>query len=172
MLLTLIEEHGQPCPELASDILNIPLDDSCLELSVRVGKALDPLIKDTIVCLLRQYRDVFAFDPLEMLGIIPNVMQHRLNAYPSQKPVIPKRRHLGVERSAAVATEVKKLLEAGFLRESQYPEWVSNVVLVKKPNETWRMCANFTNLNKACPKDNYALVRSINWWIQQWDTNS
>jgi len=54
---------------------------------------------------------------------------------------------------------VQKLLEAGFIRECQYPDWISNVVLVKKPNRTWRMCVDFTNLNKACPKDIYPLPK-------------
>jgi len=91
---------------------------------------------------------VFAFEPLEMPGIIPEVMQHRLNVDPSYKLVIQKRWHLGAERSAAAAVEVKKFLEAGFVRECHYPKWVSNVVLIKKPNGTWRMCIDFTDLNR------------------------
>ena len=65
-------------------------------------------------------------------------MQHRLNVEPSHKPVIQKRRHLGEERSAATTAEVKKLLEVGFIRECHYPEWVSNIVLAKNTNRTWR----------------------------------
>jgi len=53
------------------------------------------------------------------------------------------------ERAAAATTEVQKLLEAGFVRECQHPEWISNAVLVKKPNGTWRICVDFTDLNKA-----------------------
>jgi len=58
-----------------------------------------------------------------------------------------------------VAAEVKKLLDAGFKRECHYPEWVSNVVLVEKPNGTWQMCIDFTDLNQACPKDSYPLPK-------------
>ena len=53
--------------------------------------------------------------------------------------------------------ETKKLLSAGHIREIQYPEWLANVVLVKKANGRWRMCGDFTDLNKACPKDSYPL---------------
>jgi len=67
-----------------------------------------------------------------MLGIAPKVMQHMLNADPNHKPVVQKRRQLMTERSVAAAVEVKKLLEVGFIRECQYPEWVSNIILVKK----------------------------------------
>ena len=49
------------------------------------------------------------------------------------------------------------MLSAGHIREIQYSEWLANVLLVKKANGNWRMCADFTNLNKACSKDSYSL---------------
>ena len=51
------------------------------------------------------------------------------------------------------------LLKIGFIRESYYPDWLANLVLVIKPNEKWRTCIDFTNLNKACPKDSFLLSR-------------
>ena len=63
------------------------------------------------------------------------------------------------ERDKAIAEEVRKLLEASFIREVYYPDWLANVVMVKKSNGKWRMCVDFTDLNKACPKDNYPLHR-------------
>ena len=51
--------------------------------------------------------------------------------------------------------EVCKLQDAEFIREVYYPDWLANVVMVKKANGKWRMCVNFIDLNKACPKDNY-----------------
>ena len=47
----------------------------------------------------------------------------------------------------------------GFIREALYPIWVSNPVLVPKPNGKWRTCVDFSNLNKACPKDSFPLPR-------------
>ena len=61
------------------------------------------------------------------------------------------------ERDKAVAEEVRKLLEAGFIREVYYPDWLANVVMVKKSNGKWRMCVDFMDLNRACPKDSYPL---------------
>ena len=58
-----------------------------------------------------------------------------------------------------MAEEVRKLLEAGFIREVYYPNWLANVVMVKKNNGKWRMCVDFTDLNRACPKDSYPLPR-------------
>ena len=55
--------------------------------------------------------------------------------------------------------EVNKLLTANFIREVHYPEWLANVVMVKKANGKWRMCIDFTDLNQACPKDSFPLPR-------------
>ena len=55
--------------------------------------------------------------------------------------------------------EVTKLLAVGFIREVHYPEWLANVVLVKKADGKWKMCVDFTDLNKACSKDNFPLPR-------------
>jgi hypothetical protein len=53
--------------------------------------------------------------------------------------------------------EVGKLLKAGFIQEIKCPEWIANTVLVKKSNGSWRMCVDYTDLNKACPKDPFSL---------------
>jgi len=60
-----------------------------------------------------------------------------------------------------IRQETKKLLDVGHIREIQSPERLANVVMVKKANGKWRMCVDFTDLNKACPKDSYPLS-SIN----------
>ena len=51
------------------------------------------------------------------------------------------------------------MLEANFIREVYYPDWLANVVMVKKANGKWRMCVDSTDLNKACPKDSYPLLQ-------------
>ena len=55
--------------------------------------------------------------------------------------------------------EVNKLLVANFIREVHYPEWLANVVMVKKANEKWRMCVDFIDINQAYPKDSFPLPR-------------
>ena len=65
----------------------------------------------------------------------------------------------GLERDQARAEEVRKLQEASFIREVYYPYWLANVVMVKKASGKWRMCMDFIDLNKACPKDSYPLPR-------------
>ena len=63
------------------------------------------------------------------------------------------------ERDKVIVEEVKKLLEADFIREVHYPDWLVNIVMVKKAKRKWRMCVDFTDLNRACPKDSYPLLR-------------
>ena len=94
-----------------------------------------------------------------MPGIDPNVITYRLNVCPSSKPVQQKKRVFAPERDNAIKDEVQKLMAAKFIREVYYPDWLANVVMVKKANDKWRMCIDFTDLNKACPKDSYPLPR-------------
>ena len=63
------------------------------------------------------------------------------------------------KQDKAIAEEVRKLQEVEFIREVYYPNWLANIVMVKKVNRKWRMCMDFTNLNRACPKDSYPLPR-------------
>ena len=86
-------------------------------------------------------------------------MVHRLNVSPSFPPIRQKKRVFAQERDQAIAEEVGKLQEVGFIREVYYPNWLANVVMVKKANGKWRMCVDFTDMNKACPKDSYPLPR-------------
>ena len=55
--------------------------------------------------------------------------------------------------------EVQKLFEAGAIREVHYPQWLANTVVVKKKTGKWRVCVDFTDLNKACPKDSFPLPK-------------
>jgi hypothetical protein len=56
------------------------------------------------------------------------------------------------ERHRAIGEEIAKLLVAGFIKDVYHSDWVANPVLVIKKNRKWRMCVDYTNLNKACPK--------------------
>ena len=55
--------------------------------------------------------------------------------------------------------ELAKLLEAGFIREIKHPDWLANLVMVPKKDKSWRLCVDFKDLNKACPKDPFPLPR-------------
>jgi hypothetical protein len=63
------------------------------------------------------------------------------------------------DKCKEIGEEIRKLLSAGFIHEVYHPEWLANPVLVKKTNKKWRMCVDYTSLNKACPKDSFPLPR-------------
>jgi hypothetical protein len=64
------------------------------------------------------------------------------------------------DKREAIKREIAKLLVAGFIKEVIHLEWVVNHVLVKKKNNEWRMCVDYTDLNKHCPKDHFRLPRN------------
>jgi hypothetical protein len=80
-----------------------------------------------------------------------------LGDYVRARVLVP--RNLGVTKTEAAKAEVHRLLEAKFIEPVAYPTWLSNVVMVQKKSGKWRMCVDFTSLNKACPKDNFPLPR-------------
>ena len=94
-----------------------------------------------------------------MLGIDPSVITHQLNMYPSSKLVRQKKRVFAPEQDKAIKEEVQKLISTQFIQEVYHLDWLANVMMVKKANGKWRMCIDFTDLNKAYPKDSYPLPR-------------
>nr|GFB29287.1 reverse transcriptase domain-containing protein [Tanacetum cinerariifolium] len=70
-----------------------------------------------------------------------------------------------IDRNQKIQKEVKKLIDAGIMKEVHYHSWLSNLVMVKKHDDTWRMCVDFKDLNKACPKDGYPLPK-IDWKVE------
>ncbi|XP_019159714.1 PREDICTED: uncharacterized protein LOC109156332 [Ipomoea nil] len=108
--------------------------------------------------VLREHRTVFAWGPEDMPGVDRSIISHKLAVDPEHRPVVQKKRYLANDRREFVKKEVGTLLAAGHVREVKYPEWLANVVLVPKP-PAWRMCVDYTDLNKACPKDPFPLPR-------------
>nr|XP_017221119.1 PREDICTED: uncharacterized protein LOC108197890 [Daucus carota subsp. sativus] len=124
---------------------------------VKIGKGLDTVFKEELIQLLRSYADVFAWSPDDMPGLDESLAMHSLDVDPKKKPVKQKRRNFAPERQKAIDEEVGKLMKADIICEIKYPEWLANVVMVKKANGKWRMCVDYTDLNAACPKDPYPL---------------
>ncbi|KAI3688002.1 hypothetical protein L1987_81708 [Smallanthus sonchifolius] len=92
-----------------------------------------------------------------MQGVPRSMAEHRLQTYKAVEPIAQKRRNMGGERSKDLEKQVKELLKAGIIREVRYQTWVANPVMVKKSDGSWRMCIDYKDLNKACPKDCYPL---------------
>ena len=145
-------------PEPSEELEPVPLDDDPEHLAY-IGSQLAEDLKGPLTHFLRQNKDVFAWKQANMGGIDPTVITHRLNVSPSFKPVKQKRRSFAPNRQKAINEEVGKLFQEGAIREVEYPEWLANVVLVKKANGKWRLCIDFTDINRACPKDSFPLPR-------------
>ena len=126
---------------------------------VYIGSKLAKEVRSLLIHFLKQNMEVFDWKQEDMGGIDPTVITHRLNVSPSFKPIKQKRRSFTPERQKAINEEVGKLLQVDAIREVEYPEWLTNVVLVKKENGKWRLCINFTDINRACPKDSFPLPR-------------
>nr|GFC13572.1 reverse transcriptase domain-containing protein [Tanacetum cinerariifolium] len=90
------------------------------------------------------------------------VAEHQLNIREGYTPVWQKKRGQAPERARAIEAEVQKLVDARIMREVYYHDWLSNSVMVKKHDGSWRMCVDFTDLNRACPQDCYPLSE-IDW---------
>ncbi|GKE12433.1 reverse transcriptase domain-containing protein [Tanacetum coccineum] len=104
-----------------------------------------------------QNLDVFAWKPADMTGVPRHIAEHRLNVQEGCLPIRQKKRGQAPERNKVIQEEVEKLVDAGIMKEFHYHSWLFNPVMVKKHDGSWRMCVDFKDLNKACPKDGYPL---------------
>ncbi|KAH0761272.1 hypothetical protein KY290_017345 [Solanum tuberosum] len=107
--------------------------------------------------LLVEFKDVFAWSYREMSGLSPRIAIHHLGIKKGTRPIKQSQRVFRPELVTQIEAEVNKLIEAGFIREVKYLLWISNIVLVKKKNGQIRVCVDFRDLNKECPKDDFPL---------------
>ena len=126
---------------------------------LKIGSTLPTLEKEKMVSFLRVNQDVFAWKHKDMPRIDRKIIQQRLNVNSKYKLVQQKRRIFAPKHNKAVTEKIEKLLEAGFIKEVFYPDWLANVVMEKKSNGKWRMCVDFIDLNKAYPRDSFPLPR-------------
>ena len=121
----------------------------------QVGAKLPLQEKEELVESFKGNIDVFAWDACDALGIDPDFICHHLNVNPSVTPKKQSPRRPSREHAEAIREEVTKLKHVGAIKEVFYPEWLANTVVVKKKSGKWRVCVDFTDLNKACPKNRF-----------------
>nr|GEX21588.1 reverse transcriptase domain-containing protein [Tanacetum cinerariifolium] len=124
---------------------------------VTIDRGLSEAGKDQLKCLLKDNMEVFAWEPADMTGVPRRIIEHVLNVNPSLDPVCQKQRTFSIEKSKVVTNEVAEWIKTGIVRLAKYPTYISNPVLVKKGDGTWRMSIDFKNLNSACLEDYYPL---------------
>ncbi|GJR88126.1 reverse transcriptase domain-containing protein [Tanacetum coccineum] len=143
----------------------IVVNDKYLEQTIPIGKQLPTSTKMKLRGFLRANADVFAWTSAHMTGIPRTIMiggkpfntEHQLNEFKHIKTVKQKRRSLALERNEEIRIQVEELVKNNILQEVKYQTWVSNPVIVKKANKRWKLCVDFTDINKACPKDYHPL---------------
>nr|KYP36400.1 Transposon Ty3-I Gag-Pol polyprotein [Cajanus cajan] len=146
------DEHPSPVDEL-EDLQLGKLPGQTTKISKRLTRELRQQLEAEIL----RNADLFAWSSADMPGISADLICHKLAIHKEAKPVAQRKRKVGGERREAIVAETQKLLNAGFIHEVRYTTWLANVVLVKKNSGKWRMCVDYTDLNKACPKDSYPL---------------
>jgi hypothetical protein len=95
-----------------------------------------------------------------MPGVPRELAEHKLKVYPQARPIRQKLRRFMPDKREAILAELARLVSAGFIREVLHLEWLANPNLVLKNNKVdWRMCVDYTDLNKNRPKDPFGLPR-------------
>ena len=106
-----------------------------------------------MLLFLVQNMDIFAWSPYKVPGVDPEFIVHKLNVDLSFPPKKQKPRKSVKEHVEAMRQEVEGLKEAEAIKEIFFPKWLANTVVIRKKNGKWRVCVDFTNLNRACLKN-------------------
>jgi hypothetical protein len=126
---------------------------------VTISATLEEAEEEELLKFLYKNKDVFAWSTSDLCGVSREINEHRLDIDPSVRPKKQKLRKMCDDKVAAVRVEVQRLLDGNIIREVKFPTWLANTMPVKKKNGKWRICIDFTDLNKACPKDDLPLSR-------------
>jgi hypothetical protein len=151
---------NKPQPFEEVQVKAIDLGTGNISKTTMIGAGLDLKYEDALVSFLRANRDIFAWKPADMPRVPRRLIEHSPNVDPKAIPKRQHLRHFSDDRRDAIKKELAKLHAIGFIREVFHPEWLANPVLVRKKNTNkWRMCVDYTDLNKHCPKDPFGLPR-------------
>jgi hypothetical protein len=125
------------------------LCEDIAEQKVLLGSQLSDEQEKTLLKSLFKKKDVFAWSANDLCGVNRDVIEYSLNVDLTIRPRKQKLWKMSDDKTEGARNKVKRLLSAGVIREVTYPEWLANTLMVKKANGKWRMCIDFTNLNKA-----------------------
>jgi hypothetical protein len=135
------------------------LCEDIAEQKVLLGSQLSNEQEKTLLRFLFNNKDVFSWSANDLCGVNRDIIEHSLNVDPSFRPRKQRLQKMSDDKAEGARNEVKRLLSADVIEEVTYPEWLANTIMVKKANGKWRMCIDFTDLNKACLKDEFPLPR-------------
>jgi hypothetical protein len=133
--------------------------DDMPDRAVMLGDHLSPKEEKELTQFLNKNKDVFAWSAKDLQGVDRDIIEHALDTDEKITPKKQKLRKMSEEKVKAVEAEVQRFQDAKVIREVMYPVCLANTVPVRKKNGKWRMCVDFTDLNKACEKDDFPLER-------------
>jgi hypothetical protein len=144
--------------KLSNILPTVPIDISIkpgIVENVHIGAScsLDEIV--TYTSMFKEFCEIFAWSYEEMPGIDPAIFVHEIKTYPSAKPVRQRLRLVNPRKATAIKLEVEKLLKSGFIYPVALTEWVSNPVPIDKKGGNIRVCVDYRDINKACPKENF-----------------
>jgi hypothetical protein len=153
-------KRGKEKIEIAADgeTKKVYLDDMP-DRAVTIGAHLSAEEDKDLIQFLNKNKDVFAWLAKDLQGVDRDIIEHALETderIPHKKQKLWK---MSEEKVKAVEAVVQRLQDTQVIREVKYPVWLANTVPVKKKNGKWRMCVDFTDLNKACKKDDFPFKR-------------
>jgi hypothetical protein len=122
-----------------------------------VNGHLGPEEFDKIMTILRRYKDCFAWDYPELLGLSKKLVEHRLPIKEGFLPFQQAPRRMAPNITLKIKEEIERLVRVGFIRPARYVEWLSNIVYVIKKNGKLRICIDFRKINMTTPKDKYPM---------------
>ncbi|GKF46525.1 hypothetical protein Tco_0136327 [Tanacetum coccineum] len=137
------DNKGKEAPERVDLTEQILVNPAYPDQLLTIRGNLSEQCKSQLKALLKKSMNVFAWEPADMTGIPRRIIEHSLNVNPSVEPVAQKRRVMASDRTQVVIKEVEEWVSAGIVRPVRYPTWISNPVLVKKGDGSWRMCIDF-----------------------------
>ena len=85
-----------------------------------------------LISFLRRNIDVFAWKPIDMLGVPRELVEHSLNVSLTDEPIKQKLRRFAQDKKEDIRAEITWLLATGFIKEVYHPEWLANPILVQK----------------------------------------
>ena len=120
---------------------------------IKIGSTLNEKERKDLKELLIEFQEVFSWSYEDMPDIDPKIAQHHIDTYAYMVPVKQKLRCMRIKWLLKIIEEVTKQLKVGFFKLVHQAEWIANVMPIPKKDGKVRMCENFRDLKKACPKD-------------------
>jgi hypothetical protein len=145
-------------PPKEVDVMKIDLGTSDPSKTATISSHLPKEFKLALANFLWDNNDIFAWKLTDMPGVPRKLAEHIIDLNEGSKPVKQRLRRFSPNKKADIKKEIMKPLVAGFILEILHPDWLANPVLVQKDSNKWRMCVEYMNLNKYCPKDPFGLL--------------